>query len=51
MFTANDLAETLRKLSKIFSDLKVRLHFTGGLVSSFYGEPRLTQDIDVVVDP
>lgn len=24
-------------------------HVTGGLASSFYGEPRLTQDVDVVV--
>lgn len=51
MFTAEDLAQTLRKISNLLSDLKVRHHFTGGLVSSFYGEPRLTQDIDIVVDP
>ena len=27
----------------------LRFHFTGGLVSSLYGEPRFTQDIDIVL--
>jgi len=29
--------------------LSVNYHVTGGLASSYYGEPRLTQDIDLVV--
>jgi len=28
---------------------RVPFHCTGGIVSSLYGEPRLTQDIDIVV--
>ena len=28
----------------------IRFHLTGGIASVAYGEPRLTQDIDLVVD-
>ena len=30
---------------------EIRYHLTGGLTGAAYGEPRLTQDIDVVIDP
>lgn len=30
--------------------LGIRYHLTGGLTTIYYGEPRLTQDIDIVVD-
>ena len=30
-------------------ELGIDYHVTGGLASSFYGEPRLTQDVDFVV--
>jgi len=46
----NDLQETLKRVSDILSQLGVRFQLTGGLASSFYGEPRFTQDIDVVID-
>ena len=29
---------------------KVKHLFSGGLVASFYGEPRLTQDVDIIVE-
>ncbi len=31
--------------------LNCLIHLTGGAVSSAYGEPRLTQDIDIVISP
>jgi hypothetical protein len=33
----------------VLDSLRISYHVTGGLASSFYGEPRLTQDIDFVV--
>ena len=45
----NYLKDTILRVQKILSDQKVAFHFTGGLAASFYGEPRLTQDVDVVV--
>jgi Nucleotidyl transferase AbiEii toxin, Type IV TA system len=29
----------------------IRFHLTGGLTGTAYGEPRMTQDIDIVIDP
>lgn len=51
MFRAEELAETLVRIDHLLTELGVRHHFTGGIAASFYGEPRLTQDLDVVVDP
>jgi hypothetical protein len=31
--------------------LEIPFHITGGSISSAYGEPRLTQDIDIVISP
>ena len=36
--------------TKIFQQLGVRFHLKGGVTSVLYGEPRMTQDIDIVVD-
>lgn len=44
-----ELLETLQKCINVLEDVKVSYHLTGGLVSTFYGEPRFTQDIDVVL--
>jgi hypothetical protein len=41
---------TLRKLVSLLDRFGIRYHLTGGIASVAYGEPRLTQDIDVVVD-
>ena len=40
---------TLRKLVSLLDRFGIRFHLTGGIASVAYGEPRLTQDIDVVV--
>lgn len=45
----NDLKQTLSDVAKILSARGISFHLTGGLASSFYGEPRFTQDIDIVV--
>lgn len=29
----------------------IRFHLTGGVTGAAYGEPRMTQDIDIVIDP
>jgi hypothetical protein len=41
---------TLSKLVPVLDRFQIRFHLTGGIVSVAYGEPRLTQDIDVVLD-
>lgn len=50
MFPVEAFQATLGKATKIFRQLNVRFHLTGGVTSVLYGEPRMTQDIDVVVE-
>jgi hypothetical protein len=45
----SDLQLALSDTIKILQQLKIPFHITGGLVSSLYGEPRFTQDIDIVI--
>lgn len=49
MISHDELYSIMKEVSEILRSLQIPHHFTGGVVSSFYGEPRLTQDIDVVV--
>lgn len=51
MFPAETFRSTLAKLAVIFQRLDIRFHLTGGVSTIAYGEPRMTQDIDIVVDP
>ncbi len=51
MFPVEVFQQTLRKLTAILQDHQIRFHLTGGITSAAYGEPRMTQDIDLVVDP
>jgi hypothetical protein len=51
MFAIDSFKQTISKFARIMDTLNVRYHLTGGAVSSAYGEPRLTQDIDIVIDP
>ena len=41
---------TMDRLDGILGRLGVRYHLTGGLASIAYGDPRTTQDLDVVID-
>ena len=42
--------DTLSRLLGILRQHGIRFHLTGGITSVAYGEPRMTQDIDIVVD-
>lgn len=50
MFPVEAFQGTLGKAVVIFGQLGVRFHLTGGVTAVVYGEPRMTQDIDIVVD-
>jgi hypothetical protein len=41
---------TLAKLVAVLNRFGIRFHLTGGITAVAYGEPRMTQDIDVVID-
>lgn len=49
MIDTNDLKTTLADIASILLKGQCNLHLPGGLVSSFYGEPRFTQYIDIVI--
>jgi hypothetical protein len=45
-----DPAELLEKLARALEALRLRYLVTGSMATIFYGEPRFTNDIDVVVE-
>lgn len=49
MIETNDLKLTLADVVTGLNTTQLKYHLTGGLASSFYGEPRFTQDIDIVL--
>ena len=51
MFPAETFRNTLGTLAAILTGRGIRFHLTGGVTSIAYGEPRMTQDVDMVVDP
>ena len=50
MFPVDAFRETVSRVTDIFNQLGIRFHLTGGVTSVIWGEPRMTQDIDIVVD-
>lgn len=50
MFPIEAFREPVERFVTILKSLDIRHHLTGGVVSVAWGEPRLTQDIDVVID-
>lgn len=50
MYPTEIFRDTLSRLLAILIGYGVRFHLTGGITSVAYGEPRMTQDIDIVVD-
>jgi hypothetical protein len=50
MFPVDVFRATLDKIFAILRSLNIKFHLTGGITSVAYGEPRLTQDIDIVID-
>ena len=51
MFPVEAFKRSIEKFTKIAEAIALPYHLTGGCISSAYGEPRLTQDIDIVVSP
>ena len=51
MFPVESFENTIGKFVAIAEAIGLPFHITGGSISSAYGEPRLTQDIDIVVAP
>ncbi|MDA0254474.1 MAG: nucleotidyl transferase AbiEii/AbiGii toxin family protein [Planctomycetota bacterium] len=51
MFPAETFRDTLTRLVEILHRQGIRFHLTGGVTSIAYGEPRMTEDVDLVVDP
>jgi hypothetical protein len=47
--TIEELAELAGKIGGIMKEMQIPYFLTGGVVSSFYGEQRSTQDVDVVI--
>ncbi len=43
------LPETMERISRILDELGLRYHYTGGVAVSYYGDPRFTQDLDLVI--
>ncbi len=50
MYPAEIFRDTLSRLLAILNRHEVRFHLTGGITSVAYGEPRITQHIDIVVE-
>jgi hypothetical protein len=45
-----DFPETVERIVAILTEAGTRFHVTGGIASSYYGEPRYTHDLDIVID-
>jgi hypothetical protein len=43
------LPETMERIVANLERLGPRFHFTGGVAASYYGDPRLAQDLDLVI--
>jgi hypothetical protein len=50
MYPADIFRHTVSRFVEILHRHGVRFHLTGGITSIAYGEPRMTQDVDVVVE-
>jgi hypothetical protein len=51
VFPVEAFERSIGKFVAIAEAIELPFHLTGGSISSAYGEPRLTQDIDIVVSP
>lgn len=51
MFNPEAFVPVLQKVQGILDQVGIPFHLTGGLVSVYYAEPRLTQDADLVIHP
>ncbi|MEI8072239.1 MAG: nucleotidyl transferase AbiEii/AbiGii toxin family protein [Planctomycetota bacterium] len=49
MYRVDVFRATLDKVVRLLTQFTIPFHLTGGITSVAYGEPRMTQDIDLVV--
>jgi hypothetical protein len=45
-----DFQETTGRIVSLLGEIGVRFHVTGGILAAYYGDPRSTQDVDIVID-
>ena len=45
----DDIVSLIRRVTSVLDGMSIHYHLTGGIVSSYYGDPRYTQDIDIVI--
>jgi hypothetical protein len=45
-----DFQETTARIVTILEEFGLRFHITGVVVAAYYGDPRSTQDVDIVID-
>lgn len=50
MYPIEVFRTTVERIVSILDAFEIRYHLTGSVVSVAWGEPRLTQDIDIVID-
>lgn len=50
MFPTEGFRPGLSKLVDVLDRFGIRFHLTGGITSVAYGDPRMTQDVDLVLD-
>jgi hypothetical protein len=50
MFPVEVFRTTLEKIIKILQAFQIKFHLTGGVTSIAYSEPRMTQDVDIVIE-
>jgi hypothetical protein len=50
VFPAEIFRPTLARLVAVLNRFEIRFHLTGGITAVAYGEPRMTQDLDLVID-
>jgi hypothetical protein len=50
MYPVDAFRSTLAKVVDVLQRHAIRFHLTGGITAVVYGEPRMTQDIDIVID-
>jgi len=51
VFPIEAFADSVHAIADILRNLAIPFHLTGGITSLAYGEPRMTQDVDLVLDP
>jgi len=51
VYELNEFRSCLERVTRILRNCQTRFHATGGAAAIAYGDPRTTQDVDLVIDP